>query len=132
MVEDQTHNKIIVLRLDNIGKNKFDAIVDSCFQWGIAYHFTNSNTLEQNGIPKQKTCRLIESVTSMLKKTHLNKSNWIDAIATTCHIQNWSYTFLLIIKPLLPCSIAKYWLLVILEFLIVKHMHIIETKFVKY
>jgi hypothetical protein len=65
---------------------------------GIVRKISNYYSLEQNGIlePKKKT--LMEFARSMLQITKLSKSFWGEAIATTCYIQNWSYTFILVGK----------------------------------
>jgi transposase InsO family protein len=59
---------------DNGGEFTFGAFNAFCELHGIARHFTNFYSPQQNGVSKQKNKTLMEFVQSMFQSTKLSKS----------------------------------------------------------
>ena len=73
LVENQTENKIKVLRTDNVGefcKKEFEEFYKKC---GIAWKKTNPYTPQQNRVAKRMNRTLMEKARSMLIGTGLGQ-----------------------------------------------------------
>ena len=64
---------------------KFD---EYCLDEGIKHEFSSPITPQQNGVVERKNMTLQESTRVMLHAKHLPYRFWVEAMNTTCYIQN--------------------------------------------
>jgi len=89
-VENQTENKIKVLRKDNGGEfcsKEFEEFRKKC---GIARQKTTPYTPQQNGVTERMNKTLMERVRSMLSGARLGQEFWAEAVDTACYLVNKS------------------------------------------
>jgi transposase InsO family protein len=90
LVENQTKNKIKVLRTDNGGEfcgNEFEELCKKC---GIARQKTTPYTPQHNGVAERMNKALMENERSMLSGAELGQEFWAEAVGTTCYLVNRS------------------------------------------
>nr|GFB61837.1 retrovirus-related Pol polyprotein from transposon TNT 1-94 [Tanacetum cinerariifolium] len=61
---------------------------DFCSRKGIKREFSNSRTLQQNGVAERRNRTLIEAARTMLADTKLPVTFWAEAVNTACYVQN--------------------------------------------
>jgi hypothetical protein len=86
------------LKYDNGGEYTFGHFIKICEDHGIFRQYIVSYTFEQNGALKRKNRTFVEVARSVLATTKLPHTFWVEAIVTTCYIQNCWYTSLILNK----------------------------------
>jgi len=86
------------LKSDNGGEYTSDHFIKICEDHGISRQHTVPYTFEQNGALEQNNRTFVEDFQSMLATVKLSHTFWVEAIATTCYIQNCCYTSFILDK----------------------------------
>lgn len=81
LIQNQTGQKILILRSDNGGEFTSNKFTNYCFEHGIHRHLINPYTPSQNGVAEQKNHTLVKSARSMLRAANLPNSYWAEASA---------------------------------------------------
>nr|GFB76518.1 hypothetical protein [Tanacetum cinerariifolium] len=61
---------------------------DFCSQKGIKREFSNTRTLQQNGVAERRNKTLIQAARTMLAYAKLPVTFWAEAVNTACYVQN--------------------------------------------
>ncbi len=88
LAKNKTKKMIKILRMDNGGEYDSLEFLNFFQTHGIFHQFTIPCTLEQNGVVEQKSHTIVEVAHNMLHVVKLFKTFWVEAISTTCYIQN--------------------------------------------
>ena len=98
LVDNQSENKIKVLRTDHGGEFYGNEFEDFCKKCGIERKKTTPYTLQQNGVVERMNRTLMEEARSMLSSAGIGQEFWAEAVETTCYLVNRSPTSTLIDK----------------------------------
>jgi hypothetical protein len=99
-VENQTKNKIKVLRTNNGGELCGNEIEEFCTKCGIERQKTNPYTHQLNGLVERMNKMLMEKVGSMLGGAELGQELWAEAIGIAHYLVNRSPSLALVEKTL--------------------------------
>nr|GEV19980.1 hypothetical protein [Tanacetum cinerariifolium] len=75
-------------RCDNGGEFKNKEMNEFCTKKGIKIEFSNARTPQQNGVAERRNRTLIEVARTMLADVKLPVTFWVEAVNTTCYVQN--------------------------------------------
>jgi transposase InsO family protein len=88
LVENQTKNKIKVLRTNNGGELCVNEFEEFCKKCGIARQNTTPYNLQQNGVAERMKMTLMEKTRSMLSGAELGHEFLAEVVGTTCYLVN--------------------------------------------
>lgn len=88
LVENQTRNKIKILRTDNGTKYESNEFNDFCREVGIKRETTFTYTPKKNGVVERKNRTIMEATCAMLHGQGLPKFLWGEAANTAVYVQN--------------------------------------------
>ena len=88
LVENKTGRTIKTIRSDNGGEYTSDSFKAFCSMEGIARHYTNASSPQQNGVAERLNRTLLEKVRCMLSNSGLPKVFWAEAIVYASHLIN--------------------------------------------
>jgi len=88
LIENQTENKIKILRTDNGTEYESNEFHDFCKEAGIKRETTTPYTPEQNGVAKRKNRTIMEAVRAMLHDQSLPKFLWAEVANIAVYVQN--------------------------------------------
>lgn len=91
-VENQTEQKIKILRSDNGGEYLSNFLKSYLEESGIQHQFTVPYTPQQNGVAERMNRTIVEKIRCMLLDSGLGKEFWAEAAATACYLINRSPT----------------------------------------
>ncbi|KAI3729612.1 hypothetical protein L6452_18273 [Arctium lappa] len=94
-IENQTNQKVKVIRLDNGTEFKNIDINTFCEEKGIKRQYSSPRTPQQNGVVERRNRTLIEAARSLLADSKLPITFWDEAVNTACYVQNR----VLVVKP---------------------------------
>ncbi|KAI3757461.1 hypothetical protein L6452_04998 [Arctium lappa] len=94
-IENQTNQKVKVIRSDNGTEFKNHDLNTFCEEKGIERQYSAPRTPQQNGVAERRNRTLIETVRSLLADSKLPITFWAEAVNTTCYVQNR----VLVVKP---------------------------------
>lgn len=92
LVENETNNKIKIIRSDNGGEfinHAFQEYMKSC---GIRHQTTVPHCSEQNGVAERANRTIMEKARCMLQEAGLSKKYWAEAVNTAVYLKNRSPT----------------------------------------
>jgi len=92
MVENQTNQRIKVLRSDNGTEFVNERLSGILWSSGIKHETTVPYSPQQNGVAERLKRTLVERDRTMLMESHLNPYLWAEAIATAVYLKNHSPT----------------------------------------
>nr|GEX41475.1 hypothetical protein [Tanacetum cinerariifolium] len=87
-IENLKDLKVKSIRCDNGGEFRNKEMNYFCLQKGIKREFSNARTPHQNGIIERRNRTLIEAARIMLADAKLPVTFWVEAVNTTCYVQN--------------------------------------------
>ena len=88
LVENQSENKIKVLRTDNGGEFCGNEFKDFCKKCGIARKNNTPYTPQQNRVVERMNRTLMEKERSMLSSVGIGQEFWAKAVEKTCYLVN--------------------------------------------
>lgn len=88
LVENQTGNKIKVLRTDNGGEFCSREMENYLKQTGIIHQKTNPHTPQQNGVSERFNRTVVERARCLMFESDLDKSFWGEAVNTAVYLMN--------------------------------------------
>lgn len=88
LVENQTGNKIKILRTDNGGEFCSQEMEEFLKQTGIIHQKTNPHTPQQNGLSERFNRTVVERARCLLFESDLDKSFWGEAVNTAVYLMN--------------------------------------------
>ncbi|KAI3759043.1 hypothetical protein L6452_06616 [Arctium lappa] len=94
-IENQTNQKVKVIRSDNGTEFKNLDLNTFCEEKGIERQYSAPRTPQQNGVAERRNRTLIEDVRSLLADSKLPITFWAEAVNTACYVQNR----VLVVKP---------------------------------
>ncbi|KAI3757912.1 hypothetical protein L6452_05456 [Arctium lappa] len=94
-IENQTNQKVKVIRSDNGTEFKNHDLNTFCEEKGIERQYSAPRTPQQNGVAERRNRTLIEAVRSLLADSKLPITLWAEAVNTACYVQNR----VLVVKP---------------------------------
>ncbi|KAI3678246.1 hypothetical protein L6452_37531 [Arctium lappa] len=94
-IENQTNQKVKVIRSDNGTKFKNHDLNTFCEEKGIERQYSAPRTPQQNGVAERRNRTLIEAARSLLVDSKLPITFWAEAVNTACYVQNR----VLVVKP---------------------------------
>ncbi|KAI3684857.1 hypothetical protein L6452_34084 [Arctium lappa] len=94
-IENQTNQKVKVIRSDNGTEFKNLDLNTFCEEKGIERQYSAPRTPQQNGVAERRNRTLIEAVRSLLADSKLPITFWAEAVNTACYVQNR----VLVVKP---------------------------------
>lgn len=95
LVENETGEKVKVLRSDNGREYVNHTLQDYLSANGIRHQLTVEYTPEQNGVAERANRTIIEKARSMLQDSDLGKQYWAEAVNTAIYLKNRSPTLAL-------------------------------------
>ncbi|GKB25143.1 putative ribonuclease H-like domain-containing protein [Tanacetum coccineum] len=87
-IENQINHKVKIIRCDNGTEFKNNDLNQFCGMKGIKREFSVARTPQQNRVAKRKNRSLIEAARTMLADLQLPTIFWVEAVNTTCYVQN--------------------------------------------
>ncbi|KAI3719408.1 hypothetical protein L6452_20305 [Arctium lappa] len=87
-VENQTNQKVKVIRSDNGTEFKNLDLNTFCEEKGIERQYNAPRTPQQNGVAERRNRTLIEDARSLLADSKLPITFWAEAVNTACYVQN--------------------------------------------
>ncbi|GJZ11612.1 putative ribonuclease H-like domain-containing protein [Tanacetum coccineum] len=87
-IENLVDHKVKVIRCDNGTEFKNKEMNQFCEMKGILRQFSVARTPQQNGVIKRRNRILIEVARTMLADSKLPTTFWVEAVNTTCYVQN--------------------------------------------
>lgn len=90
--ENQSGNKIKILRTDNGGEYTSKEFNNFCQEHGIIHQTTIPYSPQQNGVSERLNRTLVEKVRTMLSQSQLEKDFWGEALATAVYLKNRTLT----------------------------------------
>ncbi|KAJ9547477.1 hypothetical protein OSB04_020020 [Centaurea solstitialis] len=87
-VENQSNLKVKVIRSDNGTEFKNSDINSFCDEKGIEKQYSAPRTPQHNGVAERRNMTLIEAARSLLADSKLPITFWVEAVNTTCYVQN--------------------------------------------
>ncbi|KAI3697969.1 hypothetical protein L6452_31076 [Arctium lappa] len=94
-IENQTNQKVKVIRSDNGTEFKNLDLNTFCEEKGIERQYSAPRTPQQNGVAERRNRTLIEAARSLLADSKLPITFWAEAVNTACYVQNR----VLVVKP---------------------------------
>ncbi|KAI3706925.1 hypothetical protein L6452_25015 [Arctium lappa] len=94
-IENQTNQKVKVIRSDNGSEFKNLDLNTFCEEKGIERQYSAPRTPQQNGVAERRNRTLIEAARYLLADSKLQITFWAEAVNTTCYVQNR----VLVVKP---------------------------------
>ncbi|KAI3735517.1 hypothetical protein L6452_15018 [Arctium lappa] len=94
-IENQTNQKVKVIRSDNGTEFKKFDLNTFCEEKGIERQYSAPRTPQQNGVAERRNRTLIEAARSLLADSKLPITFWAEAVNTACYVQNR----VLVVKP---------------------------------
>ncbi|KAI3772528.1 hypothetical protein L6452_03715 [Arctium lappa] len=94
-IENQTNQKVKVIRSDNGTEFKNLDLNTFCKEKGIERQYSAPRTPQQNGVAERRNRTLIEAARSLLADSQLPITFWAEAVNTACYVQNR----VLVVKP---------------------------------
>ncbi|KAI3678839.1 hypothetical protein L6452_38143 [Arctium lappa] len=94
-IENQTNQKVKVIRSDNGTEFKNIDLNTFCEEKGIERQYSAPRTPQQNGVAERRNRTLIEAARSLLADSKLPITFWAEAVNTACYVQNR----VLVVKP---------------------------------
>ncbi|KAI3702044.1 hypothetical protein L6452_27650 [Arctium lappa] len=94
-IENQTNQKVKVIRSDNGTEFKNIDLNTFCEEQGIERQYSAPRTPQQNGVAERKNRTLIEAARSLLADSKLPITFWAEAVNIACYVQNR----VLVVKP---------------------------------
>ncbi|KAI3692517.1 hypothetical protein L6452_32334 [Arctium lappa] len=94
-IENQTNQKVKVIRSDNGTEFKNLDLNTFCEEKGIERQYSAPRTPQQNGVAERRNRTLIEAARSLLADSKLPITLWDEAVNTACYVQNK----VLVVKP---------------------------------
>ncbi|KAI3707111.1 hypothetical protein L6452_25336 [Arctium lappa] len=94
-IENQTNQKVKVIRSDNGTEFKNFDLNTFCEEKGIERQYSAPRTPQQNGVAERRNRTLIEAARSLLADSKLPITFWAEAVNTACYVQNR----VLVVKP---------------------------------
>ncbi|KAI3677759.1 hypothetical protein L6452_37027 [Arctium lappa] len=94
-IENQTNQKVKVIRSDNGTEFKNLDLNTFCEEKGIERQYRAPRTPQQNGVAERRNRTLIEYARSLLADSKLPITFWAKAVNTACYVQNR----VLVVKP---------------------------------
>ncbi|KAI3734576.1 hypothetical protein L6452_14047 [Arctium lappa] len=94
-IENQTNQKVKVIRSDNGTEFKNFDLNTFCEEKGIERQYSAPRTPQQNGVAERRNRTLIEAARSLLVDSKLPITFWAEAVNTACYVQNR----VLVVKP---------------------------------
>ncbi|KAI3693103.1 hypothetical protein L6452_32933 [Arctium lappa] len=94
-IENQTNQKVKVIRSDNGTEFKNHDLNTFCEEKGIERQYSAPRTPQQNGVAERRNRTLIEAARSLLADSKLPITFWAEAVNTACYVQNR----VLVVKP---------------------------------
>lgn len=94
-VENQTNQKVKVIRSDNGTEFKNFDLNTFCEEKGIERQYSAPRSPQQNGVAERRNRTLIEAARSLLADSKLPITFWAEAVNTACYVQNR----VLVVKP---------------------------------
>lgn len=76
------------VRSDHGGEFENEPFENFCENYGIIHEFSSPRTPHQNGVVKRKNKYLQEMARIMVHENHLPKYLWVEAVNTSCYVQN--------------------------------------------
>ena len=86
--ENETEEKVKVLRTDNGGEYLSKAMQDFLKSRGIQHQRTVPHSPQQNGVSERLNRTLLEMARAMMADSELPKYLWAEAISAACYIKN--------------------------------------------
>ncbi|KAI3702728.1 hypothetical protein L6452_28480 [Arctium lappa] len=93
--ENQTNQKVKVIRSDNGTEFKNLDLNTFCEEKGIERQYSAPRTPQQNGVAERRNRTLIKAARSLLADSKLPITFWAEAVNTACYVQNR----VLVVKP---------------------------------
>ncbi|KAI3770548.1 hypothetical protein L6452_01684 [Arctium lappa] len=87
-IENQTNQKVKVIRSDNGTEFKNHDLNTFCEEKGIERQYSAPRTPQQNGVAERRNRTLIEAARSLLADSNLPITFWAEAVNTACYVQN--------------------------------------------
>ncbi|KAI3697448.1 hypothetical protein L6452_30472 [Arctium lappa] len=87
-IENQTNQKVKVIRSDNGTEFKNHDLNTFCEEKGIERQYSAPRTPQQNGVAESRNRTLIEAARSLLADSKLPINFWAEAVNTACYVQN--------------------------------------------
>ncbi|KAI3735684.1 hypothetical protein L6452_15192 [Arctium lappa] len=94
-IENQTNQKVKVIRSDNGTEFKNLDLNTFCEEKGIERQYSAPRTPQKNGVAERRNRTLIEAARSLLADSKLPITFWAEAVNTACYVQNR----VLVVKP---------------------------------
>ncbi|KAI3735402.1 hypothetical protein L6452_14898 [Arctium lappa] len=94
-IENQTNQKVKVIRSDNGTEFKNLDLNTFCEEKGIERQYSAPRSPQQNGVAESRNRTLIEAARSLLADSKLPITFWAEAVNTACYVQNR----VLVVKP---------------------------------
>ncbi|KAI3745792.1 hypothetical protein L6452_08201 [Arctium lappa] len=94
-IENQTNQKVKIIRSDNGTEFKNIDLNTFCEEKGIERQYSAPRTPQQNGVAERRNRTLIEAARSLLADSKLPITFWVEAVNTACYVQNR----VLVVKP---------------------------------
>ncbi|KAI3728115.1 hypothetical protein L6452_16745 [Arctium lappa] len=94
-IENQTNQKVKVIRSDNGTEFKNHDLNTFCEEKGIERQYSPPRTPQQNCVAERRNRTLIEAARSLLEDSKLPITFWAEAVNTACYVQNR----VLVVKP---------------------------------
>ncbi|KAI3758884.1 hypothetical protein L6452_06456 [Arctium lappa] len=94
-IENQTNQKVKVIRSDNGTEFKNLDLNTFCEEKGIERQYSAPRTPQQNGVAERRNRTLIEAARSLLADSKLPITFWAEAVNSACYVQNR----VLVVKP---------------------------------
>ncbi|GJW99941.1 putative ribonuclease H-like domain-containing protein [Tanacetum coccineum] len=94
-IENLVDKKVKIIRSDNGTEFKNKVMDDFCREKGIKREYSVARTPQQNGVAERRNKTLIETARIMLADSKLPTTFWVEAVSTTCYVQNR----VLVVKP---------------------------------
>ncbi|KAI3735349.1 hypothetical protein L6452_14844 [Arctium lappa] len=94
-IENQTNQKVKIIRSDNGTEFKNLDLNNFCEEKGIERQYSAPRTPQQNGVAERRNRTLIEAARSLLADSKLPITFWAEAVNTACYVQNR----VLVVKP---------------------------------
>lgn len=88
LVENETENKIKILRSDGGGEYKSKKFAKFCADNGIKHETTTPYTPQQNGVAERNNRTILEKARCMLIDANLSKQFWAEAVCAAVDIIN--------------------------------------------
>jgi len=97
-IQSEKEMKILTVRSDHRGEFENEPFETFCEKHGIIHQFSSPRTPQQNGVVERKNITLQEMARTMIHENKLAKHFWVQAVNTSCYVQNRIYISLILEK----------------------------------